>query len=214
MVTKVYFIRHAEAMGNMCGVYQGRIDTGVTDNGKMQLEALAERFKTIPFDAIYSSPTSRARLTAEAADRTLKLPIVTDDRLMELDGGKWEGLAWDEIAEKYPDTLELWNKRLDLFEAPDGEKVVDVQKRIVDAVNDIVTKNAGKTVVITSHGCALRTYFCYAARFPLERINDDHWAMNTSVSLIEYDEKLAPRIVFKGDVSHLDDAGIYVKRFK
>ena len=42
MVTKIIFIRHAEAMGNVTGRYQGRSDADVTENGRKQLDALAE----------------------------------------------------------------------------------------------------------------------------------------------------------------------------
>ena len=69
MVTKLYLIRHCEALGNINDTFQGSIDEDITDKGQRQLDKLAERCKNIPFDVIYSSPLIRAVKTAQAADR-------------------------------------------------------------------------------------------------------------------------------------------------
>ncbi len=55
MVTKLYLIRHCEALGNINDTFQGSIDEDITDKGQRQLDKLAERCKNIPFDVIYSS---------------------------------------------------------------------------------------------------------------------------------------------------------------
>lgn len=213
MVTKIYFIRHAEAVGNVDGVYHGRTDGSLTENGFRQLDCLAKRFETTDFDVIYSSPITRARLTAEAADRTKKLPIQFLDGLVELDGGEWEGMTWDEIHLRFPKEHEMWDTRLDLFKAPGGESVAEVQERMKSTVDKIIDDNKGKTIVVVTHGCALRTYICYARGLSLAGINEDKWAMNTSVSLVEYDDDKKPKLIFRGDVAHLENDGIDVKRF-
>ena len=123
MVTKVYFIRHAQAMGNVSGRYQGRSDAEVTEEGMRQLEALSEAFKEIPFDIIYASPLSRTRMTAEAVNKYAGKKIILDEGLLEFNGGKWEGKKWDDIAVEFPDELDKWNNRLDLLTAPGGESV-------------------------------------------------------------------------------------------
>lgn len=60
MVT-AYLVRHAEAQGNIEEFFQGHINTDVSEKGAKQLEMLAERFRDISFDAIYSSPLLRAK---------------------------------------------------------------------------------------------------------------------------------------------------------
>lgn len=212
MVTKIIFIRHAEAMGNVTGRYQGRSDADVTENGRKQLDALAERFKDIPFDVIYTSPLSRTRATAEAVNRYNKKEIIIEDGLLEFDGGKWEGKKWDDIAVEFPDELYDWNNHLEKLTAPDGESIAELRVRMAETVKKILKENKGKTIVAVSHGCALRTYFNYALNLPFEEINNDHWVMNTSLTLFEYDDDLKATMIYKEDATHLENAGVPVKK--
>jgi probable phosphoglycerate mutase len=59
-MTKIYLIRHAEAEGNLYRRAQGHWDGKITDLGRKQIEALADRFKDVRIDAVYSSDLSRA----------------------------------------------------------------------------------------------------------------------------------------------------------
>ena len=208
MVTRVYFIRHAQAMGNVSGRYQGRSDAKVTEEGMRQLDALSEAFKEIPFDIIYASPLSRTKMTADAVNKYAGKEIILDEGLLEFNGGKWEGKKWDDIAVEFPDELDKWNNRLDLLTAPGGESVAEVRERMAKTVNRIVSENKGKTIVVVSHGCALRAYFNYAQGLPFIEINNDHYVMNTSLTLFEYDDDLNAKLIFKEDTSHLKKAGL------
>ena len=91
-MTTLYLVRHCEAEGNTARVFQGSIDRDISPNGQKQLDRLAERFRDVPLAAVYSSPLLRAYKTAQAVNRYHGLPIVTDDRLKEINGGVWEGL--------------------------------------------------------------------------------------------------------------------------
>ena len=55
-MTTIYLVRHCEAMGNINRIFQGHTDEEISENGRMQLERLAERFRGIHLDAVYSSP--------------------------------------------------------------------------------------------------------------------------------------------------------------
>ena len=68
MSAKIYVVRHCEAAGNKERFFQGRHDSGISGLGDIQLSFLAERFRGIHIDAIYSSPLGRARMTAEAVN--------------------------------------------------------------------------------------------------------------------------------------------------
>lgn len=75
ILTTIYLVRHCEAMGNINRIFQGHTDEEISDNGRLQLEKLAERFRDIHLDALYSSPLKRAYRTAEAVNRYHQLPI-------------------------------------------------------------------------------------------------------------------------------------------
>lgn len=60
-MTKIYIVRHCEAMGNIKRLFQGSSDFDITEFGAEQLEYLKIRFKNIPLDKVYTSPLIRAK---------------------------------------------------------------------------------------------------------------------------------------------------------
>ena len=80
-MTEIYLIRHTQAEGNLYRVMQGHWDGGVTELGLRQIDLLAERFKNIHIDALYSSDMYRARMTATAISRWHDTPIQTEPLL-------------------------------------------------------------------------------------------------------------------------------------
>lgn len=203
-MVRIYLVRHAEAEGNVREFFQGRINTDVSEKGRLQLERLAERFKDIPIEALYSSPLKRAMSTAEAVNRYHSLPIITDDMLMEINGGDWEGVKWSELPEKFPGEYRMWKEEINHFAAPNGESTKQVYDRMKAAMRRIASENEGKTIAVVSHGMAIKAYLNCAEGREWENYADPGWADNTAVSLIEYDDKLIPKIIFKNDGSHLD----------
>ena len=87
MVTTLYLVRHAEAEGNVREFFQGNTDTALTEKGRRQLDCLAERFRDVPLDAVYTSPFQRALQTAEAVNRHHGLPLHQEFALREINGG-------------------------------------------------------------------------------------------------------------------------------
>lgn len=204
-MTRLYIIRHAEAEGNIMRIFQGRLDADISENGARQLEELRERFKTVKFDAVYSSPLIRAYKTAQAADFYRGLPIKKLDGLAEIDGGRWEGEKWDEIPELFPDENDAWVNEPWNFAPQGGETMRNVYDRVWKAVLGIVKENPGRTVVVTSHGCAIRNFICRAKGLPLERLREIEWFENTAVSTVEFDDDFTPRVVSLNDSAHLGD---------
>lgn len=203
--TTIYLIRHAEAEGNIREVFQGHYDGQISEKGHLQLRALAERCKELPFDAVYASPLSRAYETAKAANRYHNLPIVTLDGLKEINGGVFEGNYWSELPTLFPEAYSLWQNSHHDFEVEGGESMRAVFARISGTIDGIAQKHAGQTVAVVSHGCAIRNYLCYAQGWPIERVSEVPWADNTAISRIEYDRGNRPRVVWMNDASHLSD---------
>src|SRR5512140_3710982 len=73
----------------------GQLDVPLNDQGRHEAAALAERLEGVRIDRIISSPMARALETAEIVARGR--PFEVDDRLRELDYGRWEGLNYREI---------------------------------------------------------------------------------------------------------------------
>ncbi|MGN0172131.1 MAG: histidine phosphatase family protein [Acutalibacteraceae bacterium] len=203
MVTRLYLVRHCEARGNIDREFHGNFDSDISENGKKQLELLAERFRDIPLDALYSSPLRRAHLTAQALNRHHGLTIRFDDRLREIHGGDWERHLWAKLPELFPESSDAWAHRPHEFAAPNGETMRQVYDRMKEVLLEIAAENEGKAVAVASHGCAIRNALCWAQTGDIARLGDTPWCDNTAVTTLEI-ENGTPRVIAYNDSSHLD----------
>ncbi|HAG13908.1 MAG TPA: histidine phosphatase family protein [Ruminococcus sp.] len=207
MVTSVYLVRHAEAEGNVKEFFQGNIDTELTEKGRQQIACLAERFREIPLEAVYASPFRRAKQTADAVNLYHGLPIVPEYALREINGGDWEGCAWKDLPVRYPEAYRLWTTDMPAFCAPNGEPMREVYSRMREILTEIAGNNAGRTIAVVSHGCALRNFLAYVESGTINGLADVGWSDNTAVSLAEYDVEAGTwKLIFKNDASHLPPA--------
>lgn len=203
MVTTLYLIRHCEALGNINDTFQGRLDEDITEKGAKQLEKLAERCKDFHFDIIYSSPLKRAYKTAQAANKYHGLPIIIDSAFSEIDGGEFEGCKWDKLPILFPDTFKLWKSDFAHFKSKEGESMLQVYERVSKGAMRVVKENKGKSILIASHGCAIRNLCCFLMGFGLEKIDNCEWVDNTGISCFTFDDELKPTLVFINDCDHL-----------
>ena len=86
----IYIIRHGQTEMNQAHALQGRSDQPLNENGIRQAQDAAKGFSGLCFDRVYSSPLGRAIQTAEIV--APGVPIVVDDRLIEMDYGPYEGV--------------------------------------------------------------------------------------------------------------------------
>ena len=96
-MTKVYLVRHGEAVGNVTHVFQGLSDLPLTENGKRQAALVGERMKEIHLDKVYASQMSRAQDTAKAIASRQGLAVLTEPGVVEINGGEWEGQYWPDM---------------------------------------------------------------------------------------------------------------------
>ena len=107
-MTRLYLVRHGETDANRDGLALGRANVLLNERGVWQAGRLRERLEDEPFAAVYSSPLSRTRKTAEmiAADR--EIDVTTDEALVEMDVGELDGLTFAEVRERHPNLLQRW----------------------------------------------------------------------------------------------------------
>ena len=204
-MTTVYIVRHAEAVGNSEFRFNGITDTDITEKGEHQLDSLAERFRSVSFDRIYSSPLIRTRKTADAVNRFHGLDIIIDNDIIEINGGSWEGRKMDEVGKESPELVMMWVKDPLNFKAPDGESMRDVFARVSSALKRLAAENQGKTIVVVSHGCAIKNMLCYASTGDMSEIGKPDIAENTAVSKVIFDDALNASVEFSNDSSHLSE---------
>ena len=203
-MTDLYIIRHCEAIGNRDRTFQGISDCDITELGAKQLEYVAERFKNIKPDAVYSSPLKRAYLTAAAANKYHGLPITKLDELIEINGGEIEGISWVDFPETRPELEYAWSFEPHNFHPKGGESMRSVYLRSWKAVKEIISGNEGKTIFLASHGCTIRNIICNALGRSVEQLNTVDWADNTGVFHLRFkDVDKLPEILVFNDISHL-----------
>jgi phosphoserine phosphatase len=128
---KIYIARHAETTWNLAGRYQGRRESALSARGIQQGFALAEAFAhATPAPArIITSPMQRTRATATFVAERLNVPLETDDALIEIAHGTWEGRLRDEIAANDPARYTTWRERPAEVSFEEGESLRDVLAR-------------------------------------------------------------------------------------
>ena len=80
---KLYLLRHGRTRWNEEGKLQGRTDVPLNEEGRAGALRAREELRNVPFSAVFSSPLSRARETAEIIAAG-KAAVTTDERLLEL----------------------------------------------------------------------------------------------------------------------------------
>ena len=88
----LYIMRHGKTEWNELHKLQGRTDIPLNENGRKMAREAGKRYREIHFDICYCSPLIRAKETAELVLEGRTVPIVTDDRLMEMCFGEYEGI--------------------------------------------------------------------------------------------------------------------------
>ena len=152
IVGQIIFLRHGQAKNNTERVLSGRTPgVPLTDKGITQAQQTAELLEHMNISAIYSSPIQRAKHTAEIVGEHNSIDVQIDDRLIELDMGKFTGVPYDEIFASHGNVfLKFYNGELEI--AHNGvETFADVKKRVTSIVDEIIEKHPDQNVVLVTH---------------------------------------------------------------
>jgi len=211
-MTKIYLVRHCEAIGNVTDIFQGVTDLDITELGEKQLKFLKERFENIQLDCVYSSPLIRTRKTANAIIGNKSLSARIEKGLIEIDGGVIEGKNYNDVFSNNRELAETWLNKPQDFLPEGGESTRDAYERIWKTVKQIASENKGKTVACATHGGVMRCLICRLLNGDIEHLKDTPFHENTGVTLIEFDDNLNANLVFYNDFSHLPSEFIGKKK--
>ena len=153
----LYFVRHGETDWNReptrC---QGWADVPLNEVGRRQAREQGSRLRRAGIQAIVSSHLRRAAETAELIREELggELPLRLDERLAETRRGRWETRAFADIMDEEPEEWRCYRERPQDFCFPEGESLVDQQRRVLAAVRAVASE--GQTTVVVTHGGSIR----------------------------------------------------------
>ncbi|MDY3919058.1 MAG: histidine phosphatase family protein [Candidatus Limivivens sp.] len=186
---KIYVIRHGETDWNVARRLQGRSNTDLNENGKKLAQMTGEALKGVPFACVFTSPLNRAVETAELVLAGRKIPIIPDERLLEISFGEYEGLSSKSTNYEIPDLdfMNFFQHPENYRTPPGGESLDQVEERTAAFLEDICSRQEleDQTVLVSTHGCAMRGLLNSLRNAP----RSDYWnggvPKNCGVALIE-----------------------------
>ncbi len=166
-------VRHGETLWNREGRYQGRTDVPLSPDGETQARALGSRLAGLPIAIAIASPLTRTRRTAEAVLGDRAVALETDDALIEISHGQWEGQLATDIEISHAEMLGSWRTRpdRDVPAGPDAETLGDVEHRAWPVlVRTCARLGADETALLVAHDAVNRVLLCRVLGLPLSRV--------------------------------------------
>ena len=194
--TRVCLLRHGETEANALGILQGQSESNLTSLGQQQAHQLGAALRarldkeelTLPLcSTVYSSDLRRASDTAKICIEELAahpsapqpLALALESRLRERRLGPFQGKAVNECTRLYPRLWAAFNTGDDqsLIAATDGadggcsvETSVEIDGRADAALQYLVRKHPGETILAVSHGGCIHTAVCVATGADARRV--------------------------------------------
>lgn len=156
---KLYIIRHGQTDWNRARKLQGRTDIPLNERGRYVAELTREGLKDVPFDAAFTSPLMRAKETAELVLKDRNIPIIEDERIIEVNFGAYEG----EDFRLDNENLQNFFSRPEAYYPVDGsESMESILERTGDFLSELYKnpKYQDSTILISTHGAALCGLLC------------------------------------------------------
>jgi broad specificity phosphatase PhoE len=171
-IKKIYIIRHGQTDFNLQGIVQGSgVDSSLNQTGRAQARAFFEMYKDVAFDKIY---TSLLRRTTESVKDFIGLGIPQEklEGLNEISWGTNEGqkITPEEDA-YYHWMLKQWQNGNTAERIKGGESPEDVVLRQRVAINQFMSREEEKTILICMHGRAMRILLCELLNYPLKSMD-------------------------------------------
>lgn len=204
-VTRLLLLRHGQTHAPQEMWFRGQVDVPLDEVGLAQAEATARRVlaEWTP-QAVYSSPLLRAQQTAAAVARPLNLAVRIHEGLTDINYGVWQGLQAREVRARWFKVLTVWSTRPQHAVIPGGETLTAVRKRVLGAVQEIVTVHPRETVVIVGHSVVNRLIMLRALGWTVERF----WELpqkHCGLCVLEVEDPAATtyHVTLMNDVAHL-----------
>lgn len=198
---KLILIRHGETSKNVAKSLHGLNDQeSLNETGKKQIQKTAIKVAEYSPSFIYSSTEKRALESAEILSQQLNIPFRPIDGMYERNWGTFTGKPWDEVkAILDPMTLE---ERY-LYVPPDGESWKTFEDRLIGAIKTITAKHPNETVIVVSHGGAIRALMPFLLGVPKEE-SFKYDPDNASLTIFDFDSNGFTEVLVN-DTSHLAD---------
>ena len=182
---KLLLVRHGQTIDNVNGALGTVIPgPGLTPLGQQQADAVPAALADERIDAIYVSTMRRTHETAAPLAEARGLEAHVVDGLQEISAGDLEGRSDEEAIRLYMTTIFTWWKTLDA-RIPGGEDGNEFYARFTAAIGRIAAEHPLGTIVVFSHGAAIRAWSSYASTNIDAEFSRSHPLENTAMVVLE-----------------------------
>lgn len=182
VTTRIVLVRHGEPVESAKGKCYGKLDVGLSDQGKRQIEETAEFLESFELGAVYASPRIRAIESAKIIARQQNLLVEICENFAEIDFGDFEGLSYEKVEQQFPEIYQKWMNAPTTVEFPNGESFAIMQRRVLQAASELRARHDRReTFAIVSHGGVNRTILADVLSIAdknIFRLAQDHAAVN------------------------------------
>jgi probable phosphoglycerate mutase len=188
----IIFLRHGQAENNTRRILAGRTDgVPLTKTGIEQAGNIAKYLKHIDVSAIYSSPIERASNTAKIVADYNSLNYELDDRLIEIEMGKFTRMNYDDMFAKHGNVFLKFYENDPIIAEHKVETFPHVQERVRDMVDYVIKKHKNQNVVLVTHMDPIKSMLSTVMELK-PKILFEMIIANASLTIVkEYDEKFS-----------------------
>lgn len=157
----LFVIRHT-SVHQAKGLCYGQLEVELEVTHEKEIQLIRDKLSE-PFDVVYTSPLKRCTILAE------QLPgaeILSDERLLEINFGQWEGQLWQDLTDPH---VEAWMSDFVKVQPPGGESLETVYRRVSDFLEEIRLKSHRRIAVVT-HAGVMRCVWAHLVGIPLANI--------------------------------------------
>ncbi len=201
-MTRLYFVRHGATQLTAEDRFSGASGVDLSDEGRAQVQRLAERLAGDQVAAIYVSPLGRTVETAQILAAPHGLAPVPRDGLREISHGRWEGLTRREVEERYADEYAAWEEDPFTFSPKDGESGLSVLARALPVVREIVVAHRDQLVMVVSHKATLRLILSSLLGFDARGYRDRLDQSPACLNVVDFKDPVRARLMLFNDTSH------------
>ncbi|HEV2557565.1 MAG TPA: histidine phosphatase family protein [Microvirga sp.] len=166
MTTTFHLVRHAAhdrvgsvLCGRMPGVHLGEV-------GREQARRLARRFANENVASVQTSPLERARETAEPIAAATGAAVAVNEGILEIEFGEWTGRTFETLGGDA--RWAAWNGARAVNRPPGGEAMLEVQARVIAALEALRAAYPDRTLVVVSHADVIKAALLYHLGLPVD----------------------------------------------
>lgn len=164
---QVDLLRHGEVQGGVC--FRGSTDDPLTDTGWQQMRDATHQAH---WDQVITSPLCRCADFARTFTEQHALPLTFEPRFQEMHFGQWEGMSATELMETNQTGLARFWSDPEHYPPPEGERLSQVQDRVLAAWQNLLRTHTGRRVLLVTHAGVIRILLCYLNQKPMTELLD------------------------------------------